>query len=62
MKIKKCKLCGNHKIQNISPREFIHILCPECKGHYYKNEWWDKKHWDAYINMIEFNIEHKIHP
>jgi len=53
MKIKKCNICGSKKIQNISPRDFIHIYCPECKGHYYKNEWVTRQWWEDYINYID---------
>jgi len=61
MKIKKCKLCGSRRIQALgSQREFVHIFCPDCKGHFWKTEWWDKKRWDDYVNQIEFNIKHRM--
>ena len=57
MKINKCKLCGGKKIQALgSQREFVHIYCPDCKGHYWKTEWWDLKRWNDYVNGIEYNL------
>lgn len=54
MKIKKCKLCKSRAIQNFSGHDFTHIFCPDCKGHYYRGEWWTRKRWNAWVNQKEY--------
>jgi len=52
IKSKKCKFCGNKGTQNLSGMDLIHIFCPKCKGHYYRDKWYTRKEWEKWVNEI----------
>ena len=47
-----CAVCGGANVTDLTHGrgEVRNVICHECGAHYYKERWWTKAEWTAYMN------------